>query len=258
MGAVRETEGRSSIGAVFWGVFPKDHPIRPCHITRMGPRSPSLFITRITPKKVRVVSIGNSYDDLIDDLKENRDNMEYSVEFCGGTHLQRSGEAELFRIIEETAVAKGIRRITAVTGERAKKCNENAKALLEEFERVSDSPAAELAERMTTLRGRVNEDDLPFLERLKLRDKLAELHTRVKQHAKKQAYMKITVERLEHVDLVWDDQFIDVIGAEFDEWDGLTINDVGQDCETKGIMRTQYVIVAKRRRVAVGAVRNSE
>ena len=52
---------------------------------------------------VRVVSIGDGF----------------STEFCGGTHLSRTGEVGLFKIISEEGVAKGVRRITAVTGPRA-------------------------------------------------------------------------------------------------------------------------------------------
>eukprot|EP00977_Amphora_coffeiformis_P027355 scaffold34606_cov192-Amphora_coffeaeformis.AAC.1 len=53
----------------------------------------------VYPDPVRVVSIGN----------------ETSIEFCGGTHIENTAEAEAFCLLEETAVAKGIRRITAVT-----------------------------------------------------------------------------------------------------------------------------------------------
>jgi len=53
----------------------------------------------VYPDPVRVVSVGD----------------DTSVEFCGGTHIGNTAEAEAFAIVEETAVAKGIRRITAVT-----------------------------------------------------------------------------------------------------------------------------------------------
>merc|ERR1712176_1559650 len=62
----------------------------------------------VYPDPVRVISIGD-------------DTSQTSIEFCGGTHLQNLAEAEAFVLIEETAVAKGIRRITAVTGETARK-----------------------------------------------------------------------------------------------------------------------------------------
>uniref|UniRef100_A0A7S1YSQ0 Alanine--tRNA ligase n=4 Tax=Ditylum brightwellii TaxID=49249 RepID=A0A7S1YSQ0_9STRA len=53
----------------------------------------------VYPDPVRVVSVGS----------------DTSVEFCGGTHVSNTAEAEAFVLVEETAVAKGIRRITGVT-----------------------------------------------------------------------------------------------------------------------------------------------
>jgi alanyl-tRNA synthetase len=58
--------------------------------------------------EVRVVSMG-----LGDDGRT------YSVELCGGTHVRRTGDIALFRITSESAVAAGIRRIEALTGELA-------------------------------------------------------------------------------------------------------------------------------------------
>ena len=44
---------------------------------------------------------------------------EHSVEFCGGTHLHHTGQAGFFKIVGQEAVAKGVRRVTAVTGREA-------------------------------------------------------------------------------------------------------------------------------------------
>jgi alanyl-tRNA synthetase len=57
----------------------------------------------VYPDPVRVVSIGE----------------DTSTEFCGGTHIANTAEAEAFAIVEESAVAKGIRRVTAVTKDAA-------------------------------------------------------------------------------------------------------------------------------------------
>ena len=45
--------------------------------------------------------------------------MQYSVEFCGGTHLSNLAQAKFFAIVEEGSISKGVRRIMAITGDRA-------------------------------------------------------------------------------------------------------------------------------------------
>jgi len=59
-------------------------------------------------EEVRVLSMGRA------------DDAPYSVELCGGTHVRALGDIALFKIIAESAVASGVRRIEALTGEAAR------------------------------------------------------------------------------------------------------------------------------------------
>ncbi|XP_053740887.1 alanine--tRNA ligase, cytoplasmic-like [Synchiropus splendidus] len=80
------------------------------------------------PDPVRVVSIGVPVQELLDDPTSAAGSLT-SIEFCGGTHLQNSGHAAPFVIVSEEAIAKGIRRIVAVTGAEAQKAQRKADAL---------------------------------------------------------------------------------------------------------------------------------
>ena len=68
-----------------------------------------------------IAIFGEKYGDWVRVLRMGRaaDGGDYSVEFCGGTHVRRTGDMGLFVITAESGVASGIRRIEARTGEAA-------------------------------------------------------------------------------------------------------------------------------------------
>jgi alanyl-tRNA synthetase len=73
------------------------------------------------PNPVRVVSVGMDIDKMLAD-PSNKEWRKYSVEFCGGTHVTETSIIKDFIIIEESGIAKGIRRIVCFTGEAAHEC----------------------------------------------------------------------------------------------------------------------------------------
>lgn len=95
------------------------------------------------PDPVRVVSVGKSIEDLIAD-PNGPAAFDYSVEFCGGTHLQNSGHIEKFVILSEEAIAKGIRRIIAVTGSEGLKAHKKADQLEKEVAELSTKVKSEI------------------------------------------------------------------------------------------------------------------
>ena len=64
-------------------------------------------------EEVRVVSMGEA-------AQSEKADHAYSIELCGGTHVRRTGDIGLFKIVGESAVASGVRRIEALTGEGAR------------------------------------------------------------------------------------------------------------------------------------------
>ena len=87
------------------------------------------------PNPVRVVSIGVDVDELLSNPK-NPEWRNVSVEFCGGTHVDQTGIIKDLIIVEESGIAKGIRRIVAYTGDGAHQAQRNAKVFSEKLDHI--------------------------------------------------------------------------------------------------------------------------
>ena len=128
------------------------------------------------PDPVRVVSVApQKVTDMLANPQDAAWN-EYSVEFCGGTHLTNTKEAEAFCLLSEEGIAKGIRRIFAVTKDDAKK----AHALAQDFEarlREADGLGGceELETRVKDLTNDLNGMDVSAVKKIAFRESLSKL-----------------------------------------------------------------------------------
>lgn len=83
-------------------------------------------------EQVRVLSMGD----------------DFSVEFCGGTHARQTGDIGPFKIVTETGVAAGVRRVEALSGEAASLRFAEGEALLEQLGRMFGTRREELVQRL--------------------------------------------------------------------------------------------------------------
>jgi alanyl-tRNA synthetase len=87
------------------------------------------------PDKVRVVQMGD-----------------YSIEFCGGTHLSNTGQVGFCKIVGEEPVAKGVRRISAMTGPKALQKFREAESILSDLAILLKTPLPEdLSKKVSAL-----------------------------------------------------------------------------------------------------------
>ncbi|KAK3187614.1 Alanine--tRNA ligase [Lecanicillium sp. MT-2017a] len=91
------------------------------------------------PNPVRVVSIGMDIDTMLAEPKK-QDWRKYSVEFCGGTHVEQTGLIKDLILVEESGIAKGIRRIIAYTGEAAHQIQREATEFSKKLDALDELP----------------------------------------------------------------------------------------------------------------------
>jgi len=144
---------------------------------------------------VRVVSVG-----------------EFSKELCGGTHVINSGEIGLFKIVSESGVAAGIRRIEAITGINAMRHMEEKQNLLKEVCAMLKSSEKDIIKRISQLNSELKEKD----------KEIAELKKKLTQGSENDI-----------LDSAKDIQGIKVIAYEIDGVDANSLRDLGDKLRNK-------------------------
>ncbi|PGH02976.1 alanyl-tRNA synthetase [Polytolypa hystricis UAMH7299] len=128
------------------------------------------------PDPVRVVSVGVELEEILQNVEDPRW-KEISIEFCGGTHVQKTGDIKDLVILEESGIAKGIRRIVAVTGEDAHEVQRIAKEFgerLARFEKMEIGPKKEQESKIIQVD--LNQLTISAVEKAKFRDLFAKIH----------------------------------------------------------------------------------
>jgi alanyl-tRNA synthetase len=131
--------------------------------------------------RVRVVSVGD-----------------FSMELCGGTHTRAAGDIGLFKILQETGIAAGVRRIEAVTGEKAVEIVQQQQEAIERVAALIKSDPRQLENRLQKMIERQKE-----LEREleSLRDKLnAERSGELLSNVREVSGVRYLATRVEGVD----------------------------------------------------------
>jgi len=80
-----------------------------------------------------------------------------SAEFCGGTHLSRTGQVGPFKIVSEESVAKGVRRITALSGRGAVEHMQQTDRLLRAASSALSAPPEEVPDRIAALQKEIKD-----------------------------------------------------------------------------------------------------
>jgi alanyl-tRNA synthetase len=137
---------------------------------------------------------------------------DFSKELCGGTHLQFTGEIGLFKILSESSIAAGVRRIEAVTGAKAEEYVNRLEDEMEEVMRLVNTPKAMIFEK---------------LEKIIAENR--ELHHQMEQLKAKSAGSKLD----ELVDAADDVDGITLVAAKIDVADGKAMRAAGDQLRDK-------------------------
>jgi alanyl-tRNA synthetase len=94
---------------------------------------------------------GEKYGDVVRTIRVGHEAKPYSLELCGGTHVNRTSEIGLFHLVSEGSVGANLRRVEAVTGRQAQALAQERLQTLDRAAASLNAPPAEVADRVLAL-----------------------------------------------------------------------------------------------------------
>lgn len=132
------------------------------------------------PDPVRVISVGADIQELIAD-PTNQKWSNGSIEFCGGTHLANTKEAEAFALIEESGIQKGVRRIVGLTRRAAHSARATAFEISQRLAFLEAMEAGqELSNAMKLIKLEIDQAVISIVDKENLRQRVSGLMDKLK------------------------------------------------------------------------------
>ena len=149
------------------------------------------------PDPVRVISIGVPVDEVLANPDSDKWSN-YSIEFCGGTHLPSLEGIQSVRIVSEEALTKGVRRITFVSRDIAKKIDGDMSTVVKDHDAIfsKEHNAATIEDKIKSLsvhNKKVGDMSLPYVQKVALREKM-EVEIKALHSEKKSLVQKMKAE----------------------------------------------------------------
>ncbi|CAO2165023.1 unnamed protein product [Urochloa humidicola] len=144
----------------------------------------------IYPDPVRVVSVGRKVEDLLAN-PDSKEWLSISTELCGGTHISNTRDAKAFALLSEEGIAKGVRRITAVTAGCATQAMELASSIDSDINQASQLEGAILEKKIASIKSGLDAAAIPAARKADLRGKVSKLEDQLRKIKKKMSEQNI-------------------------------------------------------------------
>lgn len=136
------------------------------------------------PDPVRVVAVGGPGVQKMLDTPAEGEWTDYSVEFCGGTHLANASEAKKFALVSEEGLGRGVRRIVGLTWEKAEAAFALADGLAARLEAAAKLSGDAMGKEATEILQELEAAVVPAVEKKQLMAKVAELRKKLMDASK--------------------------------------------------------------------------